>query len=378
MQSRHTRSTITRVGAMIALLSALTSGVTRAQELACKGGASFQAADGSSTGDIHLTRTQSGEWKLVHSRIGMRAVDHASTVVMAGSNLTVGLDELQSSYRGILGPNEGRMRGVLLANGIRVPLDLRCSVVKPPPPDSAAHKTLFVQVEPNITLEVLDWGGTGRPVILLHGMAADAHAFDGFAPKLIADYHVYAISRRGTGRSSVPDTGYASDRLGDDVLAVMDSLHIVRPVLVGHSFGGAQLSSVGSRYPQSVAGLVYLDAAYLYAYFDKTRADPFGLSNPGGLQCPCTMVEKLNLGMRAYRRIPAPVLAIYAMGADWDVTDKDGYGNGVQAAEFERGVPGARVVRISSASHAVWESNEAQVLSEMRAFINGLPGTTHK
>jgi hypothetical protein len=81
--------------------------------------------------------------------------------------------------------------------------------------------------------------------------------------------------------------------------------------------------------------------------------------------------------MRAYRRIPAPVLAIYAMGADWDVKDRDGYGNGVQAAEFERGVPGARVVRIPNASHAIWESNEAQVLGEMRAFINALPRTTH-
>jgi non-heme chloroperoxidase len=41
-------------------------------------------------------------------------------------------------------------------------------------------------------------------------------------------------------------------------------------VLVGHSLGGEELSSVGSRYPERVAGLVYLDAAYQYA-FDNGR-----------------------------------------------------------------------------------------------------------
>jgi len=94
--------------------------------------------------------------------------------------------------------------------------------------------------------------------------------FDEFAPKLAAGYHVFGITRRGFGASSVPASGYGADRLGDDVLAVMDSLKLERPVLVGHSLGGEELSSVGSRYPERVAGLVYLDAGYQYA-FDNGR-----------------------------------------------------------------------------------------------------------
>jgi pimeloyl-ACP methyl ester carboxylesterase len=66
---------------------------------------------------------------------------------------------------------------------------------------------------------------------------------------------------------------YAADRLGDDVLAVMDSLKLNRPVLIGHSLGGEELSSVGSRHPEKVAGLIYLDAAYGYAYYDRSRGD---------------------------------------------------------------------------------------------------------
>lgn len=47
---------------------------------------------------------------------------------------------------------------------------------------------------------------------------------------------------------------------------MLDSLHLERSVLVGHSIAGEELSSVGSRYPQRVVGLIYLDAAYQYAF----------------------------------------------------------------------------------------------------------------
>jgi pimeloyl-ACP methyl ester carboxylesterase len=121
-------------------------------------------------------------------------------------------------------------------------------------------------VEENVRLEVLDWGGSGPPVVLLPGGGNTAHVFDGFAPKLAVTYHVYGITRRGFGASSGPASGYEADRLGDDVLAVLDSLKLKRPVLVGHSLGGEELSSIGSRYSQHIAGLVYLDAAYQYAF----------------------------------------------------------------------------------------------------------------
>jgi len=47
--------------------------------------------------------------------------------------------------------------------------------------------------------------------------------------------------------------------------AVLDSLQLKSPILIGHSFGGEELSSIGSRRPERIAGLVYLDAGYRYA-----------------------------------------------------------------------------------------------------------------
>jgi non-heme chloroperoxidase len=147
-----------------------------------------------------------------------------------------------------------------------------CLSAQQPAPwhDPSPHSIQFVTVDDNVRLEVLDWGGPGRAVVLLAGLGDTAHVFDDFALKLTSEYHVYGITRRGFGGSSVPASGYSADRLGDDVLAVLDVLKLDRPVLVGHSIAGEELSSVGTRYPERIAGLIYLEAAYGQAYYDTS------------------------------------------------------------------------------------------------------------
>ncbi len=129
-------------------------------------------------------------------------------------------------------------------------------------------KVRFIEVEPGVELEVLDWGGTGRPVVLIEGLGSTAHTFESFAADLNKSFHVYGVTRRGYGASSAPmptSSNYSAERLGDDVIAVLDSLQLKSPILIGHSFGGEELSSIGSRRSERIAGLVYLDAGYRYA-----------------------------------------------------------------------------------------------------------------
>lgn len=132
--------------------------------------------------------------------------------------------------------------------------------------DQSPHTDQFVPVDKDVRLEVLDWGGPGRTVVLLAGGGNTAHVFDEFAPKLAATNHVYGITRRGFGASSFSASAQAGDRFGDDVLAVMDALELSQPVLVGHSIAGAELSSVATYHPDRVAGLIYLEAGYPYAF----------------------------------------------------------------------------------------------------------------
>lgn len=170
--------------------------------------------------------------------------------------------------------------------------------------DPSPHKISFITVDKDVRLEVLDWGGSGRPLVLLTGLEDNAHVFDDFAPKLTSEYHVLGITRRGYGASTIAASGYDANRLGDDVLAVVDSLKLENPVLVGHSIAGEELSSVGSRHPDRVAGLIYLDAAYPYA-FDNGKGTPM------------TEIQELAKDIPARPQPSSSDLASYAAMRDW-------------------------------------------------------------
>jgi pimeloyl-ACP methyl ester carboxylesterase len=89
--------------------------------------------------------------------------------------------------------------------------------------DASTHAATFIAVDDGVQLEVLDWGGSGTPVVLLAGLGDTAHVFDDFAPMLTARHRVLAVTRRAHGRSSAPTSGYAFARLAEDVIRVIDT-----------------------------------------------------------------------------------------------------------------------------------------------------------
>jgi non-heme chloroperoxidase len=201
------------------------------------------------------------------------------SISQEGKNVKFALSMIHGSFAGTMSAESDSIEGTWTQGGSN-PLKLeRVTKSTAWAIDPSKHTVQFVAVEPGVKLEVLDWGGTGRPIVLLTGLGNNAHVFDAFAEKLKSKYHVYGITRRGYGLSDTPPvTGnaYSADRLGDDVVAVLDKLGLEKPFLVGHSIAGEELSSIGSRFPARVAGLVYLDAGYPYALYDATRGD-FGL-----------------------------------------------------------------------------------------------------
>jgi non-heme chloroperoxidase len=299
-------------------------------------------------------------------------------------------------------------------------------------PDATPHIVQLITVDQDVKLEVLDWGGVGRPLVFLTGLGNNAHVYDKFAPKFISNYHVYGITRRGFGNSSKPDpivSNYSADRLGDDVLAIIEALKLDHPVLVGHSIAGEELSSIGSRHPEKVAGLIYLDAAFPYAYYNHANNDwTFDMMDVrhdiDALQAGAVLEPKfvddmlarldqlekdmqeikkalaqqkppypppppaiglaIHFGQQKYTQIPVPILAIVACPHNFDgvnanpdakaaMVADDRVRCTAQADAFEAGVPTAKVVRFSGADHYVFRSNEADVLREMNNFLGHLP-----
>ncbi len=126
--------------------------------------------------------------------------------------------------------------------------------------DQSPHRITFVTVDTGVKLEVLDWGGSGRAVVLLAGYQT-AHEYDDFAPRLTAFCHVYGITRRGFGASSRPHSGYTAQQSAEDVLQVLSALKLDHPVLAGHSFGGEDLFTITAEHPTLATGLVFFDSA---------------------------------------------------------------------------------------------------------------------
>src|SRR5688572_5886265 len=123
--------------------------------------------------------------------------------------------------------------------------------------DPSLHQVRWVTVDSSVRLEVLDWGGSGPPLLLL-GCYLSAHAYDEFAPKLTNQFHVYGITRRGIGASDKPSTGYAVQRSASDVLEVLDALNLQKSLLVGTSCAGQVLTTFAGQHSDRLRGLVYL------------------------------------------------------------------------------------------------------------------------
>jgi len=126
--------------------------------------------------------------------------------------------------------------------------------------DPSPHQVRLVTVDSAVQLEVLDWGGSGPPIVLL-GCYMSAHMYDEFAPKLANQFRVHGITRRGIGASDKPTTGYTVQRSVDDVLDVLNSLELQRSVLIGHSCAGQILTMFAAQHSDRLHGLVYLDGA---------------------------------------------------------------------------------------------------------------------
>ncbi|MBA3579592.1 MAG: alpha/beta hydrolase [Gemmatimonadaceae bacterium] len=160
------------------------------------------------------------------------------------------------------------VRGVALAALLVCGGEVRAqAAIAPPFPawrDTAQHRVRSVRVEPGVTLEVLEWGGTGSPLIFLAGSGNAAHVFDGFAPRFTSRFRVLGVTRRGTGASSHPAAGYDSATLARDLIAVLDALGVRRASFAAHSFGGSELHYLAAHHHERVEQLVYLDAAYDY------------------------------------------------------------------------------------------------------------------
>ena len=108
--------------------------------------------------------------------------------------------------------------------------------------------------------------GDGRPVILIHGLAASLHDWDSLAPALATSgYQACALDLLGHGESCKPERleEYTIENVFQHMTGWMESLHLGDPsILIGHSLGGYLALEYALRFPTNVRALVLVNPFY--------------------------------------------------------------------------------------------------------------------
>lgn len=133
----------------------------------------------------------------------------------------------------------------------------------------------------SIRFALADFGGSGPPVLLLHGLAGHAEEWSDTASWLTTDHHVFAQDLRGHGRSERQPEDVSLEALATDAVAAIH--HIGEPVILGgQSLGGLISIIVAARQPDLVRALVVVEAS------------PAGLDEAGTLTLASQLERQLG------------------------------------------------------------------------------------
>jgi pimeloyl-ACP methyl ester carboxylesterase len=262
-----------------------------------------------------------------------------------------------------------------------------------------------IRLSTGVTLEYVEQGSpTGVPVLCLHGVTDSWHSFEFLLPHLRDHLRVFAITQRGHGGSSKPETGYRYVDFAADVRAFMDARQLSTAVIVGHSMGSMVAQRFAIDYPDRVQALALL-GAFLTMHRD-TGIDEFWRTTLSQLTDPvprdvaldfqlstlATSIPQaqLELFVSESQRVPAHVWrATFREFLDTDFSgevatistpalmlwgEKDAFCGPPHWAGLQRAIPHARASIYESVGHALhWEQPE-RVSRDILAFIRSSAG----
>jgi pimeloyl-ACP methyl ester carboxylesterase len=188
--------------------------------------------------------------------------------------------------------------------------------------DPSPHTSSFVTVN-DVRLHVLDWGGTGDPLVLIPGSADNPHVYDAIAPQLTDRFRVVSYARRWNGQSEKKGP-YTPETFAEDLRQLLDQLGFTRVNLAGWSLGGHELTIFAGRYPERARRLVYLDAGYDWSDPQWLQTSVPGQFQPEASDLVSFPAYREWFTTRGPRRAAAWSPAVEAYARDYVVAQPDG------------------------------------------------------
>lgn len=121
-----------------------------------------------------------------------------------------------------------------------------------------------------LRLHVERRSGTGRALVMVHGLSDSAACFSRVVQSLPPDYDIIAYDLRGHGLSDAPDEGYGPKDHARDLLGLLDALEVQRPVVIGHSLGAETAAVASTLAPGRIDRLVLEDPPWVRSWIDTT------------------------------------------------------------------------------------------------------------
>jgi len=98
------------------------------------------------------------------------------------------------------------------------------------------------------------------PLVLVNGWTGDHGIFTPQIAHFGKNRRVVAVDLRGHGASDAPEQEYTMAGFADDIAWQCAQLGLKKPVVIGHSFGGALALELCGRYPELASGMVMIDS----------------------------------------------------------------------------------------------------------------------
>ena len=110
-----------------------------------------------------------------------------------------------------------------------------------------------------VKIQLAQWDGNGKPILCIHGITANCRCWDVMASGLSPAHRVVAMDLRGRGLSDSPDSGYSITHHCQDILALLDDLHLEKAVIMGHSLGAFISMVFGAQHSERVDRIILVD-----------------------------------------------------------------------------------------------------------------------
>lgn len=113
-------------------------------------------------------------------------------------------------------------------------------------------------------------GGDKPPLVLSHGFTDSGLCWTRLARDLAADFDVVMYDLRAHGLSEAPDRGYSADDRAVDLLGLVESLRLERPILLGHSMGAETTAYAAAAAPDLPRAIILEDPPFVDGFYAAT------------------------------------------------------------------------------------------------------------